>query len=301
MSPRAYSLPPSSADTRPMATTPPFVPPAPDKPAFNCPTCQVYARQTWFMVAGRRLVARTLAQHLTTESERRKALHDAADPPVLRSGVVYETPSTTYLGRESGVDPLLAIDTTHLWGSKCEHCEEVAIWCDEALVWPKQTSAPPANADLPGDIREVYKEAAAIMADSPRGAAALLRLALEKLCRHLEPNPDWWKTAGRSPGIADYTREWAARGSVDRRIEKALDSVRLVGNNAVHPGVIDLDDDAEIVETLFFLVNYVTEKNISEPGRVDRFFDRTAPPDEKEKIARRDRPPEGRDRSREDD
>ena len=73
-----------------------------------------------------------------------------------------------------------------------------------------------------------------------------------------------------------------------------------MGNNAVHPSVIDLDDDAETVETLFFLVNYVTDKKISEPGRVNRFFDRTVPADEKAKIARRDRPPEGTDGSSED-
>ena len=39
------------------------------------------------------------------------------------------------------------------------------------------------------------------------------------------------------------------------RVQQALDVVRVVGNNAVHPGQIDLKDDLSTATQLFALVN----------------------------------------------
>src|SRR5689334_482880 len=67
----------------------------------------------------------------------------------------------------------------------CMHCGEISVWRDKAMIYPATTSAPAANADLPDDIKRDYNEAAVIVQRSPRGAAALLRLAIQKICRHL--------------------------------------------------------------------------------------------------------------------
>ena len=119
------------------------------------------------------------------------------------------------------------------------------------------------------------------MQASPRGAAALLRVALEKLCNVLE---------GKDRKLDEHIAKLVAKG-LDTRIQRALDIVRVVGNGAVHAGQLDVRDDPETVGILFFVINYVAERRISEPKRIDDFFRETVPQTEKARIAKRNRPP----------
>ncbi|MCB2193197.1 MAG: hypothetical protein KQI62_16615 [Deltaproteobacteria bacterium] len=54
--------------------------------------------------------------------------------------------------------------------------------------------------------------------------------------------------------------------------QQALDVVRMVGNNAVHPGEIGHDYSPEIAATLFDLINRVVERMISQPKRLSDFY-----------------------------
>ena len=58
------------------------------------------------------------------------------------------------------------------------------------------------------------------------------------------------------------------------KIQKAIDSVRVIGNNVVYPGEIDLKDDAETAITLFELLNMIVEVMITQPKRVQAIFDK---------------------------
>ena len=69
--------------------------------------------------------------------------------------------------------------------SICSSCGEPAVWLHDRLLWPHTGDAPQANPDLSADIRRDYDEADSILDLSPRGAAALLRLAIQKLCKEL--------------------------------------------------------------------------------------------------------------------
>jgi len=69
--------------------------------------------------------------------------------------------------------------------SKCEHCDEKIIWLNEEIVYPKKMIVDLPNNDLFDDIKNDYIEAAIIFNDSVRSSAALLRLALQKLCKQL--------------------------------------------------------------------------------------------------------------------
>jgi len=53
------------------------------------------------------------------------------------------------------------------------------------MIHPRKLTAPIPHSDMPDDVKEIYEEARNISDISPRAAAALLRVALEKLTFHL--------------------------------------------------------------------------------------------------------------------
>jgi hypothetical protein len=162
--------------------------------------------------------------------------------------------------------------------SECDHCGEHSFWKENKMIYPYSGTAPLPNSDLPDDIKEDYTEARNIIELSPRGAVALLRLAIQKLCVHLgEPGKSINKDIGNL----------VAKG-LPSKMQKALDSVRVVGNNAVHPGVIDLKDDIEIARKLFAFVNIIADVMITQPNEIDKFYDDTIPENLKEAINKRD-------------
>lgn len=50
-------------------------------------------------------------------------------------------------------------------------------------------------------------------------------------------------------------------------VQEAMDSLRVTGNSAVHPGEMDLTDDTETASALFDLLNFVVEEMIAKPNR----------------------------------
>jgi hypothetical protein len=144
------------------------------------------------------------------------------------------------------------------------------------MIYPTSGSAPLPNPDLPHGIKLDYEEARSIVSFSPRGAAALLRLAIQKLCKHLGE-----KGKDLNTDIANLVKK-----GLDPKIQKALDVVRVIGNEAVHPGQIDLKDDTKTVEKLFTLVNLIAEAMISQPKHVDNLY-KSLPPDKKDQIKKR--------------
>jgi len=164
---------------------------------------------------------------------------------------------------EHGKDGNYGFETVHnVHISRCFNCNDIAIWIYDHLTYPRTGEAPPPNPDIPADIRHDYDEASSILDVSPRGSAALIRLAIQKLCKELGK-------PGRN--INDDIKALVADG-LDPRVQKALDAVRVIGNNAVHPGQIDLRDDRATAESLFRLINLVVEKMISEPKHVDEVY-----------------------------
>lgn len=153
------------------------------------------------------------------------------------------------------------------------------MWRGDVLIFPESNPAPPPNPDLTDDIRRDYEEAAAIITRSPRGAAALLRLAIQKLAIELD---------GKGKSIDDDIATLVERG-LPERIQQAMDVLRVIGNNAVHPGQIDLRDDRDTALRLFDLLNVVAEAMISEPKRIEAMYQKL-PASARDAIERRDAP-----------
>lgn len=147
--------------------------------------------------------------------------------------------------------------------SKCSHCEKYLLWHDDKLIYPRSTSVELPNEDLTEEIKELYSEAALILTDSPRAAAALLRLALQLLLKEL---------GGKGKHI-DTDIKTIVAGGVDPQVQKAMDIVRVFGNNGAHPGEIQLNEDPELVKKMFELINYIATKMITSKKEIDTLFD----------------------------
>lgn len=162
--------------------------------------------------------------------------------------------------------------------SICARCRKPTIWFMGEMIYPLGGTAPLPNPDLPETIKADYLEARSIAALSPRGAAALLRLAIDKLTTDL---------GAKGKNINDRIGYLVVKG-LDVRVQQMLDSVRVVGNESVHPGQIDLRDDPELAGALFWLVNEIADEIIAKPNRIKAVYAKL--PEEKRKgIEARDR------------
>lgn len=171
-----------------------------------------------------------------------------------------------------------AYETINLHISKCYTCDQIALWVYDTLVHPPVRTGPAPNEDLSAPIRSTYEEARSILGLSPRGAAALLRLCIQNLCIHL---------GEKGKNLDDDIGSLVEKG-LDPRVQQALDVVRVIGNNAVHPGQIRLEDDRQTATKLFGLVNLIAEKMISEPKHVEAMF-ADLPQGQKDHIEKRDK------------
>lgn len=136
--------------------------------------------------------------------------------------------------------------------SRCDHCEEICVWYYDALLYPIKGNIPNPNKDMPESVKQDYKEAASIYSLSPRGAAALLRLAIQKLCREL----------GAQGENINADIKLLVNNGLPVIVQQSLDMVRVVGSKAVRPGQID-SDNPFVAGSLFTLINVITDCMIS--------------------------------------
>lgn len=160
----------------------------------------------------------------------------------------------------------------------CSHCHKYSLWLDKKIIYPSTTGIQPPNNDLLQEIQDDYLEAANIVNKSPRGAVALLRLAIQKLCKQLGED---------GKNINNDIASLVKKG-LPPTIQQALDIVRVVGNDAVHPGQIDLKDNQEIANKLFELINIIAHVMITQPKEIAALYE-TLPEEKKEAIVTRDK------------
>ncbi|MEE4209594.1 MAG: DUF4145 domain-containing protein, partial [Parvularcula sp.] len=230
-------------------TVPKYVAPSLAETAFNCPHCGALAKQTWFAVQASDKKKDQLPLRLSEETFNREPIEKIEDEKerkrtlALADRIIAGAPFLEHV-RDSNYNHW---DLYNADVSRCFNCDEISIWVGTALVYPMRGDAPLPNPDLPADIRRDFDEAGKIVGVSPRGAAALLRLAIQKLCQHL----------GETDKTIDQNIKSLVEKGLSVRVQRALDIVRVIGNEAVHPGIIDLRDDIQTATQLFGLVNLI--------------------------------------------
>ena|GEM_PF-1438795 len=213
--------------------------------AFECPNCGYPAQQHRYSC-----LVNKFGHHANNSKPLENPLTNKRNSPVIQG----------FMG--------------HINCTECEVCGFIALWIDDNLIFPtfpKNINKP--HQDMPQEIRDIYTEAAEVSHRSPRSAAALLRLCLEKLLEFLKIN-------GRD------LNEKIGNSNFPAKILKACDAVRVRGNDAVHPREIQFNDREETVSTLFYLINYIVEMQITLPNKAEEVFN-TLTSEQKEHIEKR--------------
>lgn len=260
-----------------------YVSPSASLTAFSCPHCGTLAPQMWLQLSGKECekTPSFYDPERVAEAEKRSLQAEEQHPPEFWAYFRRAATQVPFADRNSSGN-YVYWNVANLHLSVCGECDDVGIWKGDNLLWPAELEAPPANADLPDALRRDYQEAAEILPLSPRGAAALLRLCLQKLCGEL------LKDEGGGKHIDTDIKTLVAKG-LDIRIQRALDIVRVIGNEAVHPGTMDLSDDRATAEELFRLLNLIVDVMITQPRNIEEMYG-TLPETKRKAIEQRDAP-----------
>ena len=146
--------------------------------------------------------------------------------------------------------------------SQCHHCKDICYWYEERMIVPSEAPVPPPHVDMPENCIPEYNEARDIVARSPRAAAALLRLCVQRLMVEL---------GEKGKNINDDIGALVKKG-LPIEVQQALDYCRVVGNNGVHPGEIELTDNPQISHSLFEMLNFIVEDRITRPKKVAELY-----------------------------
>jgi hypothetical protein len=234
---------------------------------FKCPHCHIISQQHWFNGSRINAVITSIFQHIYLDY--RTHIQDYKQKAIAE----FLEHANEKLPRElsSLLPPTISV-------AVCQSCNKFSIWVSNKMEYPKIIPVDPPNEDLNEEIKSLYNEASKIIADSPKGATALLRLALQKLLKQI---------GKEGKNINNDIKDLVEHG-LSPKIQKALDLLRVDGNNAVHPGEINLDDNSEIALKLFKILNIIADELITKPKEIDTLYKDIVPDETKGHIDQRD-------------
>jgi hypothetical protein len=237
------------------------VSPAIDQLAFNCPHCNALTRQFWFSVHADPLKADEKPVVATAETVNALTFGDVEEAE--------RDPKLKWAERVASGRPFLEVhrqfrsrDVQNVSISYCFNCNEMCLWVCDQLIWPRRAGDPEPKLHASPDIQRNDEDGSQTLEASPRGAAALLRLVIEKVCKELGES-------GESPkdDLASFVQE-----DVDARVQKVLEAMRIIESNAVRPAEIGVGDNRATAETLSGLVNLICEKMTIEPRHLQAMY-----------------------------
>ena len=64
----------------------------------------------------------------------------------------------------------------------------------------------------------------------------------------------------------------AQNGYLPTQVIQVADTLRITGNNAVHPGTMSNEDFDGVAEKMFDLINFIVRKAITEPKELNELY-----------------------------
>ena len=245
-----------------------YIAPKYELSAFNCPHCNAYAEQYW--------------SNLLSDPEEFNQKYNSLIQNLTSTNI------DTYQHRGYFIN--LLADWNSDWSrclvrnakiATCNHCEKESFWIEEKMIYPNMVTVTLSPPDMPTNVKELYDEARLVSNLSPRSAATLLRVSLERLTENL----------GETTGNLNARISRLNAKGLPENVIKGLDIVRIHGNDGAHSNQMDMDeqDTSEIVNKLFWMVNYIIEKVITEPNEINGIF-KQLPESKLKAIESRDTP-----------
>lgn len=242
--------------------------PSISKTAFYCSHCNVLTSQSWFGLTATSYDYQTRIPKVFSVNDRNKILNDSQLAADEKNAIIelidknlLAKPYVCLPSKKSGFRTEKPLSNINI--SQCYNCKEFSVWVHTQMVWPRKKVEIQPNQDLPVHIKSLFEEARGIVSASPKGAAALLRLSIQYLCKELGEDGE---------NIDRNIASLVVKG-LNPLVQKSLDIVRVIGNEAVHPGEINLDDNKDIALKLFDLVNLIADEMISRPKQVQDLYD----------------------------
>ncbi len=251
-------------------------PPSVTETAFDCPHCGAFTTQDWFKLYADKIEGENQRTPFFPEPKMRervlaaRELDDEAKQNFL--SWVDKLDSGLVFLQHSNQGSYLNDEANNLYISQCYNCKKISVWVHERLIFPQQKIGVNPNTDLPENIIGDFEEARDILNQSPRGAAALLRLCIQKLCAHL---------GEKGKNIDEDIASLVSKG-LNPLVQKSLDVVRVIGNEAVYPGAIDLKDDRDTALKLLQILNVIADQMITHPKTIQQMYDQL--PESKKKA-----------------
>lgn len=239
--------------------------PSISKTAFSCPHCGAYASQTWFRI----FLTPYRGNDRTPTIAHADVISNIEELPEASQGT--KTKLTAWATKMLSERPFINQEEKDIYlnqllyncnVSKCFNCGELTVWIHKKIAYPVNGFKIQADKNMPQHIKQLFDEAGQIVDFSPKGAAALLRLCVQYLCKEL----------GESGKNIDTDIANLVSKGLNPLIQKSLDIVRVIGNESVHPGEINLDDNREIAMKLFELVNLVCHQMITIPKEIGDIY-----------------------------
>lgn len=213
----------------------------------------------------------------------------------------FSCPTCLAIAEMTWVDAVYAMESrghtalfggTRIYAAICRPNACVSLWASPGssgnhhrtavMIYPEKSAAPLPNKDLPPDATTLFNEARSVLQRSPRAAAALLRMCAEDLVNFLTPEK-------KSGTLNDRIGYLVKERDLPQNIQRALDSLRVIGSDAVHVmGEIIREDDQSTALKLFPLVNAIAYSMITQKNEIDRIYETKVPKTKREAIDRRD-------------
>jgi hypothetical protein len=258
-----------------------YVAPSLGENRFNCPHCDALAQQNWVQLYYRWYEGDKRPFTVDAETVQNFKKKPPEDKEFAERVIEWATKMETgkpFLGKAEE-EAWTNRPLENMYASQCYSCKDITVWRSDTIIYPPARYEVSPNPDLPSEVKLDFEEAALIVDKSPRGAAALLRLGLEKLVQEI---------GGDGKNINERIKKLVERG-LPVKIQQALDIVRVIGNNAVHPGAIDLRDDRATALKLFGLINLIADTMVTQPKQIEAMFG-NLPSGALEQIEQRDKP-----------
>lgn len=217
--------------------------------AFVCPNCSAYAQQQWeFIVTKTNYGSNQFGENVHYD--------------------VYQLSSDNHSPNNKG-----------LAFSDCQLCGGKSVWLDGSMIYPVSSCIENPRELMPDDVKEIYNEAREVYRVSPRSSAALLRLALEILLPQL---------GAKKSNINNMIAQLVSEKKAFLQVQKAMDVLRVIGNDALHPGIINIEkeDSKPISLALFKMLNYIIVETKESEEMVDGMYS-VLPESLREKINER--------------